>query len=206
MNTQHAALRWCTAVLALVAFTGLAGCSTTRMVDSEVRSFANNPPAAAPTSTYRFERLPSQQANTAQHEQLERMVAQTLGDKGLVRNDNQARYTVQVQWRTDSYTSDPDGTGLGLRWGFGLGIGGPAWGMRSGIRHMPPTWYKTTLDLLLRDTSTAQVVYETHATHDGPWADTANLLPALVQAALRDYPQAVAGPRTIVVELPPSPN
>jgi hypothetical protein len=49
------------------------------------------------------------------------------------------------------------------------------------------------------------VVYETSASFDGTWSDSANLLPVLLQAALQDYPQPPAGSRKVNIELPGGP-
>ena len=67
------------------------------------------------------------------------------------------------------------------------------------------THYRHTVEVLMRDTSTGQIVYESRAVHDGPWSDTLALLPAILEAALHDYPQATPLPHTVVVELPANP-
>ncbi len=54
--------------------------------------------------------------------------------------------------------------------------------------------------MLLRDSSNGQLAYETAAVFDGPWRDTLNLLPPMLEAALKDYP--LPGKRRVVVELP----
>jgi len=52
----------------------------------------------------------------------------------------------------------------------------------------------------LRDSGTGQLAYETAAVFEGPWSDTLNLLPPMLEAALKDYP--LPGNRKVVVELP----
>jgi hypothetical protein len=37
---------------------------------------------------------------------------------------------------------------------------------------------------------------------EGPWSDSANLLPVLLEAALRDFPNPPAGVRKVTIELP----
>jgi len=59
--------------------------------------------------------------------------------------------------------------------------------------------------VLLRELASGQVVYETSATFDSTWSDSNNLLPVLMQAALQDYPQPLAGPRKVNIELPAGP-
>ena len=61
-------------------------------------------------------------------------------------------------------------------------------------------WYRHRVHLTLRDSSTSQVAYETTAVFDGPWRDTLNLVPPMLEAALKDYP--TPGNRRVVVELP----
>ena len=57
---------------ALLLAASLTGCATSWVVDSDVKSFAS-PGAIAPGATYRFDRLPSQQADGARQESLEAM-------------------------------------------------------------------------------------------------------------------------------------
>jgi hypothetical protein len=59
--------------------------------------------------------------------------------------------------------------------------------------------------VLLRDVTSGQVAYETSASFDGPWNDTGNLLPVLLDAALQGYPHPPSGPRKVVIELPGAP-
>ena len=57
--------------------------------------------------------------------------------------------------------------------------------------------------MLVRDASSAQVVFEGRAQHTGPWSDVAQVLPAVVHAAVRDYPNPMPEPRTLWLELGP---
>jgi hypothetical protein len=54
----------------------------------------------------------------------------------------------------------------------------------------------------MRDLASSQVTFESKAMHEGPWSDGANLLPLVMEAALRDYPNPPNGPRKVVIELP----
>jgi hypothetical protein len=56
--------------------------------------------------------------------------------------------------------------------------------------------------LLLRDLQTSQVVYETSASHEGPWNDRYNILRALLAAALKGFPHPPAGTHRVKVEIP----
>ena len=56
---------------ALFLVATLSGCATSWVVDSNVKSFATPGTTVPPGATYRFERLPSQQADTARQEGLD---------------------------------------------------------------------------------------------------------------------------------------
>ena len=60
------------AIPALLLAASLTGCATSWVVDSDVKSFSSIG-AVAPGATYRFDRLPSQQADGARQESLEAM-------------------------------------------------------------------------------------------------------------------------------------
>ena len=185
-------------ILVLLASLWLSGCAGMRLVDSEVRSFASAPPVPA-GARYRFERLPSQQADAAPQAQLEAMAQQALAKVGLQHDDTAASYSVQVSFglRVDRHSPwRPPENGWGLGWNLGLGRHG------SFAMMMEPPYYWRQVSLILRDLHTQQVVYETHAAHDGPWSDTAVLLPAMLDAALQDFPTPAPGLRRITIEIP----
>ena len=182
-----------TSVLMLLVL--LSACATSRMIDSDVQSYAGNSPAVTPAN-YRFERLPSQVNNDLQN-QLELAAQAALSRAGLTRTEDTVRYTVQVAVRVEQYNRYPY---YGNRqWGWmGTDPGMP--GNYSPLLTLEPPWYKHTVHILLRDAASGQIAYESMAANDGPWSDTLNLLPPLLDAALRDYP--AAGSRKITVELP----
>lgn len=186
----------------------LAGCASVR-VDSEVTAFSKLPPARALSGGYRFEQLPSQQAQATRQAQVEAVAQSALQRVGLVREDNAARYSVQVVvGRVQIVRSGWDDT-FGWRPGYGPYGWGPAW--RTGFGPWPPFYgpafapnplYRHELTVLLRDLSSQQVVFESKAVHEGLWASADLLLPALIEAALRDFPTPPAGVRRVEVELP----
>jgi hypothetical protein len=57
--------------------------------------------------------------------------------------------------------------------------------------------------VLIRDRKSNQALYETHARYTSSWTSEA-VLPALFEAALKDFPQPALSPRPVVVMLPPS--
>jgi hypothetical protein len=195
-------------LLAAALLLALGGCAMPRMIDSDVQSFVTGSAPVRPAS-YRFERLPSQ-SDAAAQDPIEAMAAVALAKVGLtpaplvsgaIRGTAaaapSARYAVQVGVQTTPIVSPYASAHLGGLWGrrdhwggFGLGLG------------MEPSWYRHAVHLLLRDSASGQPVYETSASFDGPWTDSGNLLPVILDAALQAYPNPPAGPRKVVIELP----
>lgn len=192
----------------LLLFLLLSGCSGMRLVESQVKAVAS--PAAGqpiePGARYRFERLPSQ-ANEPRTEQVEAIAEAELAEVGLVRDDAAARYSVQISTRMQSYVVDPWGRPLdsGRFHGqvmIGSGNMGSMYGLGLGMGFPPSSQYRHEASLLLRELGSGQVVYETSATHEGPWSDSDNILRALFAAALKDFPNPPAGTRKVKVEIP----
>lgn len=193
-----------------IAF-GLTGCGTMRLVENDVRSYAT-PPLVPVGARYRFERLPSQQANAAQQGRLEAMAQQALAKVGLQRDDAGASYSVQVSagMKVDPYSPwDRPYDGWAPGWNFGFGFGLHSGHMMIGGSHLMPgfgmpdrPYYWRQVSLIIRNVSTHQVVYETHAAHDGYWSDSEALLPAMLDAALKDFPAAPPGVRRVNIEIP----
>jgi hypothetical protein len=84
---------------------------------------------------------------------------------------------------------------------MGRGIG-PNVGLGMGMRFPPPTHYRREVSLIMRDLKSGQVVYETRATHDGPWSDSEQLFATLFQAAMAQFPNPPAGLRRVNIEIP----
>ena len=112
----------------------LSGCASVRLVDTDVRSFVT-PPGVTAGATYRFERLPSQQASAAQA-RLETLAQVALGKVGLMRKDTEAGYSVQVTYslRVDPYAPWEQPFG-----GHELepGLWNAQWSLWAGIRSPP---------------------------------------------------------------------
>ena len=190
----------------------LGGCSSMRLVESQVLAVAR-PAAGQPIESgarYRFERLPSQ-TDDAHTDVVEALAEAELAEFGLVRDDAAARYSVQVSNRMQPYLVDQWGRpfdsgrvrgsivigsgGLGGMFGMGVGMG-------VGQGFPPTPQYRHEATLLLRELASGQVVYETSASHVGPWSDSDNVLRALLAAALKDFPNPPPGRRTVKVEIP----
>ncbi|MGR4869222.1 DUF4136 domain-containing protein [Variovorax sp. LARHSF232] len=193
---------------ALVA--ALSGCATSWTVDSNVTSFSRPPGPKAP-ATYRFERLPSQQAQEAMQLELEAMASMAMASVGLTRNDAAPRYAAQINARVSVQVSpwaDPwvysawPGYGYyGRPWpyyGYGRGWYGGGW---YGAPAYNP-WYLREVSVVLRELPGNQVVYETRASNDGPYNANGPVFAALFQAAMQGYPHPPAGVRRIDVVIP----
>jgi hypothetical protein len=193
--------------LALLAAAALlTGCASTYRMDTTVQSFSAL--GAAPQQTgYRYERLPSQLNDPAQP-RFEAMTDASLGRVGLQRNDASPALSVQV-WSRLNYAVSPwaqprrggwtgwGGVGLGTQHGasLGMGIDWPLLGIGR-------PWYQREVGLILREVPSGQVVYETHAFHEGDWIDPAKAWPAMLDAALQGFPQPPRGVRRVDVVIP----
>ena len=186
----------------------LTGCASVRLVDSDVQSFSQLRALPAPP-TYRFERLPSQQAQGAQQDTIEAHAVQALAKVGMRFDPSaQAAYRVQVQARIDrEMPADWYDPWFGGGWGPGWGGGFGGWGGRGfygglSMRFPPPTLYRREVGLIVRDAATAAVVYETHAVHEGIWTDNPAVFGAMFDAALSGFPTPPIGQRRVNVEIP----
>ncbi len=200
-------IRW-TGTALLAATVGLAGCATSYTLESNVQSFSALSPSALGSGTYRFERLPLQQADPGQV-QVELMAATALQQAGLRRDDATPRYGVQVAAKNQRMVSpfaSPwgygpwgwGGWGPPGGWGYAAGWGGRNWGAGWGYES---DWFHREVSVIVRDLSTQQVVYETHAVSDSPWRDSVSVLPAMFQAALQGFPTPPPGPRRVDVQI-----
>lgn len=219
-QTMRTFLHTLRALALLAGLAVLSGCATHRLIDSDVLTTAAVPAGQSlQGATYRFERLPSQvhnpQAGLAEQHAQAAMTA-----VGLVRSDAQARLSVQVGFSAHSFLADPWGRPLahgmgmpgfghiqmghsgrrsqvsvGIGTGFGLGVG-----HHMGMR-FAPTHHRHEVSLLMRDLTSGQVVYETRASHDGPWGDSDTVFATLFQAAMAQFPNPPAGPRRVNIEI-----
>ncbi len=186
----------------------MVGCSTVRLVETDVTAFHHWGPALPePGTAYRFERLPSQQVVGAQPDYVEGLARTALDKVGMALNPATARYSVQVRVSTQVIERLPDGVGYD---GFGFAtpggfLGGGNRGASAGLsmpmRFSDP-YYRRELTLLIRDLRSNELVFETHAVSNGVQGETLAVLSAMLEAALRGFPQPPAGPRPINVQIP----
>ena len=190
----------------------LGGCASTRMVESEVSAFSRWTPAPpAPGSSYRFERLLSQQPE-AQQAELEALAEVALTRVGLRHQPQTATLSVQINASTQpmlrprwgsAYDAYPYG-GSSLFIGSGIGMGGGgAVGFSFGFPFggMEPPFYKRELSIVIRELRGNTLVYESRAVSDEPWHDSGPVLAAMFDAALRGFPLPPAGPQRIKTEI-----
>jgi len=175
----------------------LSGCAGGYLLDNTVQSFSHL--TALPAQpTYRFERLPSQQAPS--QAQLEAMADAALLKAGLRRDDASPRYSVQVgaqlQRVLSPWASPWDGWGAyGVHHrGFGLGFGYP-------FGRMESPWFQREVSVIIRELPSNRVVYETRAFNVGPWMDNSSVFPAMFQAALQGFPTPPPGPRRVDIQV-----
>jgi len=174
----------------------LGACSTVRTADTSVTSFSGQP-AAVNGATYRFEQLPSQSKEPL-YAEIQAMAEKALAETGLKRDDAAARYSVEVSMVSEQFLRQPLML-LSRHSRFVLSSDRIFWPYYPSS--MDSTLYRYQLRLVMRDTSTARVTYETAAELEVPWSDSINMIPALLKAALRDYPAPPGGTRKVEVEL-----
>lgn len=170
----------------------LAACaSTPPQATVQVFTAPTQVPAGA---TYRHDRLPSQVAQPRQAE-LEAAADALLAQAGLRRDDASPRLSLQVTASQDQFASGPywgggPSVGVGVaggsggRGGIGIGLGFPIGGM--GVRE------SQRVDVLLRDLSNGQVLYQSQASGDSGASPA-----ALLRAAMSGFPNAVPGTRQV---------
>ena len=184
----------------------MTGCASLRLVDTDVTAFPKwtaAPPG--PGTAYRFERLPSQQNLAAQQDAVEADARTALAKVGMELNPAVARYSVQVVATTQIIERGYPGYD-GIFGGPGVFLGGGNRGLGFGLsfpmRFPEPTYFKRELSMLMRELISQQVVFETRAFHDGVWSDTQAVFPAMMDAALRGFPEPPPGTRRINLEIP----
>ena len=202
------------AVLTLI----LSGCAGMNNVESEVTSFGQWPADRKPAA-FTFERLPSQQEHPERQQILEDAARGAVEAAGfrVAADANTADYLMQLGARitlNDPWVYNaPLFWGPGFRPGFGhgrygrVGYGpGPYWGGRGfwgpgwGPMYDSPT-YDREVALLIRDNKTGKLLYETRASSSGYTASIDGVLPAMFEAAMKDFPNGGPNPRNVTTQI-----
>ncbi len=196
---------WLRTACGAVSLLMLTACAGLRTVDTDVTAFAqwrNAPPG--PNTAYRFERLPSQQSAQEQQDAVELAARAALAKVGMELMPAAPRYAVQVVSSSQPITGSYGGFG-GFGGGSGVFLGGGSGGSGGGVGvglsfplgRGASSSVRHDLTIVIREVATQQVVYETRATHGGTSGDKLALLPAMMDAALRGFPEPPPGTRRI---------
>jgi hypothetical protein len=189
----------------LAAATLLTGCAALNTLRSDVTTFGEWPASRKP-GTYAFERLPSQQAQAQVQDALEAAAQPALQAAGFTPAAAGAEPDVLVQLggRTTRTDGSPWDDPLWWRGGFyGGGRYAPWAGPRFGLyAQMNSPRYEREVAVLVRDRSSGKPVYEARASNDGNSSGSAEVLRAMFEAALKDFPATGLNPRSVVVQLP----
>jgi hypothetical protein len=185
----------------------LGGCAAMHNLNSEVSTYSQWPAGRQPAS-YAFERLPSQQAHADEQQLLEDAARRAIEAAGFTPSSDPASADVSVQLSSRVSAGavypyiDPFWWQVGLNhrrggFGYGLGFGGPG----LGFRWAAPASYAREVALLMRDRASGQALFEARASHSSNSAAFESVLPALFEAALKDFPNGGVNPRRVTVEL-----
>lgn len=224
------------ATLAALATGLLTGCANGPLrVNTDVQSFAWPMAPAAPTpatgqpankagasatapaqpiqwqgARYRFDVLPSQAHRDLAP--LHAMAQAALGRHGLVLDDAQPRFAVQVDARLHTAWVDDWGHpwagyyGPHPAWHLGLGVGrGSGWGWGVGWRtRLPASTYLRELRIAIVELKTGQTLYESRARNESPSGQHDAIFATMVNAALQGFPNASPGWHRVTTDLPPA--
>jgi Domain of unknown function (DUF4136) len=190
-------------IAAIVVILTLGACASLRQLDSDVSTYSQWPTGRKP-GTYAFERLPSQQARADQHQKLENAARRAVEGAGftLAENATDADVSVQVGARVSpnerAVYDDPFWWRGGLYSHWRRGYYAPYWSTQ-----LSSPSYEREVVVLIRDRKTGQPLYEARATNGGNSASIGSLLPAMYEAAMKDFPHTGVNPRRVSVDLSP---
>jgi hypothetical protein len=194
----------CVAAIALV----LGGCAAFNNLSNEVSTYGPWPAERRP-ATFVFERLPSQQVHPERQQEIETAARGALEAAGFraAADPNDAEYLMQIGARVISNDpwiyNDPLFLRGGLRYGYGYGYGYGRWARPGwwGPGPYDASTFEREVVLLIRDRKTGQLLYEARANNSGPSASIDYLLPAMFEAALKDFPSAGPNPRNVTTQI-----
>jgi hypothetical protein len=181
----------------------LVGCAAMHQIDSDVSTYSQWPPDRKPAS-YAFERLPSQQARPDQQQRLEDAARRAVEAAGFApaTDAKDADVSIQVGARVSATErplyDDPFWWRGGLYSHWRRGYHSPYWGMQ----YATPV-YEREVAVLIRDRKSGHPLFEARATNGSSSSSIASLLPAMYEAALKDFPHTGVNPRRVSIELSP---
>jgi Domain of unknown function (DUF4136) len=188
--------------LSLLIAATLSGCATFNNLNSDVSTYSQWPAQRKPAS-YAFERLPSQQARPDEQQRLEDAARGAIEAAGFsaAADPKAAEFVVQLGARVNandrSLYDDPFWWRGGLYYSrHGRGFWGPGFGMG----FTTPT-YEREVAVLIRDRQSGQPLYEARASNDGASPSIDSLLPAMFEAAMKDFPHAGVNPRKVTTQI-----
>lgn len=180
----------------------LTGCSSTRVVENDVRSYSTFKAMPAP-ATYRLERLPSQQADSPFREMIERLATSALANVGMQRDDQNGNLRLELNAYANAYMpSWPYYNNWNVGFGYGPWGWSPGFGYYGGWRDMPPTMYVRDVRLVFRNTE-GTAVFESSARYDDIWTNDEAIFRTLFQSALEGFPTPPQGERRVRREMIP---
>ena len=200
----------CVAVVSVASF-AMSGCASFNNLHNEVSTFGPWPAERKP-ATFAFERLPSQQAHPEHEQQLENAARGALEAAGFqaAADLNSAEYLMQVGARVT--TNDPWIYNDALFWRGSFRYGyygrygrwgrGPFGGFNGGFGYYDGyATFDREVALIIRDRKTGQLLYEARASNTGPSASIDYLLPAMFEAAMKDFPGVGPNPRSVTTQI-----
>jgi hypothetical protein len=188
-------------LLSLLAAAALTGCAAMNNLTSEVSSYSQWPADRKP-ATYAFERLPSQAAQPERSQMLEDAARGAVEAAGFTPAADlaSADVTVQVGARVSPNDAYP--------WADPFWRGGVFYSRRSARFYGgfwapfgPSPTYDREVAVLIRDRKTGQPLFEARASNDGTSPSINSLLPAMFEAALKDFPNVGVNPRRVVTQI-----
>jgi hypothetical protein len=192
------------ALAAVSAALLLTACAGLKTINAEVSSYGTWPAGRA-AGTYRFERLPSQQAQAERQAMIEAQAANALSQAGFVPAAAGAPADVSVQLGARVTRQD--------RSPWDDPLWGPAWGPRWVMTPWArPGWgwgwgpvnpdYLREVAVLIRDRQSGEALYESRASNAGMTEGGAAMLGALFSAALQAFPAVQGAPHNVQASLP----
>lgn len=197
--------------LAAASLLALSACSGIYTISADAQSFGSWPAGRQPGS-YAFDRLPSQQQNSKQQEELEqqaRLVLEKAGFKPAA-DAKSADVLVAIGVRISAQDRAPWDDPLWWRWNgsyfhWRYGPWRPYYSRLGYAYPMDPMMerrYDREVALLLRDRASGEPLYEARASNDGATRGDLALVGALFEASMSDFPQTRPEPHRVSVQLP----